>query len=326
MKSLKEDIFGPENRPTPSCHASTVLPLPDGNVLSAWFGGTAEGKDDVDIWVCLRDSGVWGAPRRVSACASLPHWNPALFLRTDGTVTLYFKVGRDIPFWQTYVALSDDGGRSFGEPFPLVENDMSGGRGPVKNKPVRLSDGTVLAPASTEQDGEWRAFVDLSRDDGISFDRQPDVPASYIDAHGNESLIHCIQPTLWESASGVHMLLRTSAGAAYRSDSTDGGRTWSHVERTSLPNNNSGLDVTRTPDGVLWLVSNPVGENWGARSPLTLQRSDDDGASWSEALVLEPYGGEDAEFSYPAIVADGGVLHITYTNQRQSISYRRVEV
>ena len=26
--------------PTAMCHASTVLPLPDGTVLSAWFGGS----------------------------------------------------------------------------------------------------------------------------------------------------------------------------------------------------------------------------------------------------------------------------------------------
>lgn len=326
MKAIKEDVFTVENKPTPNCHASTVLPLPDGNVVAAWFGGTKEGKDDVDIWVSLRDNGVWGAPCHITACEDIPHWNPALFRRLDGTVALYFKVGEKIAFWQTYVALSTDGGRSFGEPFPLVENDMSGGRGPVKNKPIRLADGTVLAPASTEQNHEWRAFVDLSRDDGVSFEKQEEIPATCVDEDGNECIIQCIQPTLWESESGIHALLRTSAGAVYRSDSTDGGRTWSNTLRTALPNNNSGIDVTKTPDGVLWLVSNPVGENWGARSPLTLQRSDDDGESWSEALVLEPYGGEDAEFSYPAIVADGNTLHITYTNCRLNISYWRVEL
>ena len=35
--------------PTAMCHASTVLPLPDGTVLSAWFGGSYEGEGDTSI-------------------------------------------------------------------------------------------------------------------------------------------------------------------------------------------------------------------------------------------------------------------------------------
>lgn len=47
MEDLKEFIF--ENKPTDSCHASTVLPLDDGRVVAAWFAGTKESADDVDI-------------------------------------------------------------------------------------------------------------------------------------------------------------------------------------------------------------------------------------------------------------------------------------
>ena len=48
MKYIKEFICDP--LPTPNCHASTVLPLGDGSVLAAWFGGTKESSADVDIW------------------------------------------------------------------------------------------------------------------------------------------------------------------------------------------------------------------------------------------------------------------------------------
>ncbi|HOJ35878.1 MAG TPA: exo-alpha-sialidase, partial [Clostridiales bacterium] len=62
----KEFVFDFDTAPTPSCHASTVLPLDDGTVLAAWFGGTAEGKDDVVIWVSRRTENGWEKPIQVS--------------------------------------------------------------------------------------------------------------------------------------------------------------------------------------------------------------------------------------------------------------------
>ena len=69
-----------------------------------------------------------------------------------------------------------------------------------------------------------------------------------------------IQPTLWESIPDqVHMLLRSTEGMIYRSDSKDGGDTWTEAYATELPNNNSGIDMIRSEDGKLFLVYNPVG-------------------------------------------------------------------
>jgi hypothetical protein len=47
---------------TEACHATTVLHLPDGQVLMAWFGGTYEGAEDVGIWMAKRDKNGWDAP------------------------------------------------------------------------------------------------------------------------------------------------------------------------------------------------------------------------------------------------------------------------
>jgi predicted neuraminidase len=54
-----------------------------------------------------------------------------------------------------------------------------------------------------------------------------------------------IQPSLWCSdpehgARHVHSLMRSTAGWVYRSDSDDGGRSWTTARRTRIPNNNSG--------------------------------------------------------------------------------------
>ena len=148
--SIKEFIYPPKTV-TNSCHASTVLPLCDGSVVAAWFGGSEEGNDDVKIWVSIRKDEKWSEPYSIAVDGKeLPHWNPVLFKRENGDIILYFKYGKPIPNWVTYYCISKDGGKSFSKPQILVPGDNDGGRGPVKNKAIRLKDGTVIAPASKE--------------------------------------------------------------------------------------------------------------------------------------------------------------------------------
>lgn len=329
MTTIKEFICNP--LPTPNCHASTVLPLPDGTVISAWFGGTKEGTGDVNIWYSLRDENGWGKPHALSCSKSLPHWNPVLFLKENGDVVLFFKVGKQIYSWRTFFSVSSDGGKTFSKPEELVKGDRSDGRGPVKNKCIRLSNGRILAPASYENNG-WNCFVDISDDDGATWRKTPKIKTEQAVPMFNRqnkytsNLIPMIQPTLWESSPGkIHMLTRTAVGRAYRSDSEDYGETWCQAYRTDLLNNNSGLDVVKTPNGDLYLISNPVEENWGERSPLTLQKSTDNGATWETVLVLEEEK-KDSEFSYPAIEYLDNALHITYTYERLNVAYWKIEL
>ena len=317
---LSRELIFDKNAPTPSCHASTVLPLRDGSIGAAWFGGTNESCDDVDIWFARRVNGQWSEPARISADRALPHWNPVLFQKNEETVVLFFKLGKQIASWKTYFVESNDCGLSWSAPRELVPGDETGGRGPVKNKALRLSSGRVLAPASTEQDHDWRCFVDYS-DDGLqTWQRTAFIerPTRY------RKIVGMIQPSLWESAPGtVHMLVRTDCGYIFRADSADFGTTWTKAYKTSLFNNNSGLDLARTADGRLFLVCNPVRKNWGERTPLTVLCSDDNGAVWRTAAVLEDTPGE---YSYPAIVAHGGKLLITYTWNRKRICFVTIPV
>ncbi len=325
MKAIKEMICDP--LPTENCHASTVLPLPDGSVVAAWFGGTKESADDVDIWFSRRDSSGWSTPSKISRSGRMPHWNPVLFLRKSGEILLFFKVGKHIPSWRTFVSVSTDGGRSFGEPRELVEHDRSGGRGPVKNKCIRLSDGRILAPASREA-GNWRCFVDASFDEGEAWRKCPVIKTerSPVKNENGSYKVPMIQPTLWESEAGkVHMLTRTSVGRIYRSDSDDYGESWCRAYPTDLPNNNSGIDLVKTPNGDIYLVSNPVSENWGERSPLTLSKSSDNGKSWQTVMTLEEEK-LDSEFSYPAIEYLGGSLFITYTYERINVAFWKIDI
>ena len=167
--------------------------------------------------------------------------------------------------------------------------------------------------------GSWKCFVDISRDDGITFEHSNFV----LRPKKNLKTVNMIQPTLWENDKGVHMLVRTNCGYIYRSDSKDGGKTWCKAYETSMPNPNSGIDLVRLDNGVLVLIMNPISENWGDRAPLVLMYSEDGGDTFKEFFKCEETVG-DHEFSYPAITAAGNTLHITYTHERESIVYQKI--
>jgi predicted neuraminidase len=134
-----------------------------------------------------------------------------------------------------------------------------------------------------------------------------------------------IQPSLWaSSAERIHMLLRSTRGRIYRSDSHDGGRHWLPAYPTVLSNNNSGLDVAGLDGTTLVLACNPVAGNWAKRTPLSLLTSNDNGATWTRQVDLED---ADGEFSYPAIIRSGvDRLDVVYTANRRTIIHREVEV
>lgn len=340
-------VLGPAHGRIGSCHAATLLARPGGELLAACFAGTREGAGDTAIYLTRRRSGMWQAPQRLMAEPGLAHWNPVLHDAGDA-LWLFFKVGPTVHEWTTRCAVSTDGGESWTAPRPLVPGDAAP-RGPVRCKPIVLADGAWLAGGSVESERRWDAFADRSDDRGRTW-RRHDVLIAHREAGATNGAPWSglreaalwesdparafrwdgiIQPTLWESAPGaVHMLLRSTRGAAYRSDSADGGRNWCPAYATALPNNNSGLDLVRLPGGGLVVACNPVSGNWGRRSPLSLLGSRDDGRSWQRLLDLED---ADGEFSYPALIApaltaNSGELHVAYTWNRTNIVHRRIAV
>jgi len=98
--------------------------------------------------------------------------------------------------------------------------------------------------------------------------------------------------------------------------SDDYGKTWTPLQLTALPNNNSGLDAVTLKNGVHLLVCNPIEKG---RNKIAVLASMD-GKNWENLIILEDF--PKGEFSYPAIIqSDDGTVHITYTYNREKIKY-----
>jgi predicted neuraminidase len=301
-----------EHAPFPSCHASTIVEIP-GGVMAAWFGGTAERNPDVGIWVARHEGHGWSAPIEVvnglqSNGRRYPCWNPVLFRPKDGPLQLYYKVGPTPSTWWGEVVTSTDHGRTWSASRRLPEGIL----GPIKNKPVQLDGGLILAPSSTEHDG-WRVHVERSEDQGRTWSRS--------EALNDGRDFDAIQPTiLVHPARRLQMLCRSRQGVLTECWSSDAGATWGKMQATTLPNPSSGVDGVTLRDGRHLLVYNPVRRG---RSPLVVGSSAD-GVHWQTLLVLEDQPGE---YSYPAIVqTTDGRVHVTYTWKREKIRHWELDV
>lgn len=304
--------------PFPQCHASTVVQTARGTVLAAWFGGTREKHPDVGIWISRLTPEGWSMPQEVAdgrepqTASRYPTWNPVLFQPRDGPLMLFYKVGPDPEQWWGMLMVSHDDGLTWEAPQRLPDHML----GPIKNKPLQLADGRILCPSSEESpENGWTVHIETTDAMGRNWRRT--VPLSA------KSRFDAIQPSiLVHRDNRLQLLCRSKQGVVITAWSSDGGRTWSELQSSGLPNPNSGTDAVSLVDGRHLLVYNPTvpePDRWGGpRTPLVLAVSDD-GINWRQAAVLEQ---EPGEYSYPAVIqASDGRIHITYTWQRTRIKH-----
>jgi predicted neuraminidase len=312
-----------ETAPYPQCHASTIAELSPGKLVAAWFGGTRERAPDVGIWVARREQGKWTesieAANGVQADGTrLPTWNPVLFYPPGGPLLLFYKVGPSPSQWWGMVKTSTDGGRTWSDARRLPDGVL----GPIKNKPIILSDGAWLSGSSVEGTPTgWRVQFEMSRDQGKTW--QIIGP---VEKGPKEKELDAIQPSILTYPDGrLQALCRTRNGVIASTWSRDHGKTWSPLEPTKTPNPNSGIDAVTLGDGRQLLVYNhsappPETPTSGRRYPLDVAISTD-GAEWTHVLTLEdqPIGNG---YAYPAVIqTSDGLVHITYTWDRKRIKH-----
>ena len=306
-----------ETAPFPSCHASTIAETKSG-LVAAWFGGTAERNPDVCIYVSRNENGKWSAPVAVAdgvgfATNRLPTWNPVLFQPANEPLLLFYKVGPSPATWWGMMMISTNNGKTWSVPVRLPDGIL----GPIKNKPVQLTNGDILSPVSVEGDGGWSVHFERSRDGGKTWSATPPV--------NNSKEIGAIQPSiLFHNDNQLQAIGRTKNDKLFEIWSDDGGATWGQMTLANLPNPNSGTDAVTLRDGRQLLVYNHntrAGSNNKGRSPLNVAISKD-GKNWLAALVLENDPNAPSGFAYPAVIqTSDGLVHITYTWERRRIKH-----
>lgn len=296
-----------------SCHASTIVEAAPGQLVAAWFAGTREGHPDVGIWVSRHVNGGWTPAVEVATGIQAegprqPTWNPVLFQPPGGPLLLFYKVGPSPRGWWGMVMGSPDGGKTWSNAQRLPDGVL----GPIKNKPVVLSDGSWLSGSSTEGSSTgWRVHFELSRDQGQTW--------RVIGPVDNGGTIDAIQPSILFHKDGrLQALVRTRSGFVGTTWSKDQGQTWSALAATMLPNPNSGIDALTLADGRQLLVYNHSAR--GVRYPLDVALSTD-GVDWKRVVSLEsePVA---SGYAYPAVIQSrDGRVHITYTWDRKRIKH-----
>lgn len=305
-----EFIF--ETAPFPECHASTIVETESG-LVAAWFGGTHERHPDVGIWLSRLVDGKWTAPMEFangvqSATNRYPCWNPVLFQPTNGPLLLFYKVGPSPSKWWGMLMELPDVRSAFVGQIPQSRRLPEGILGPIKNKPVQLTNGDILCPSSTEDSG-WRVHFERTADLGKTWHKTEPV--------NDGKTIGAIQPTILFHRDGrLQALGRTKQDKIFEIWSSDAGKSWDEMKLTSLPNPNSGIDAVTLRDGRQLLVYNHSAKG---RSPLNVAISND-GKIWQSAVTLEDESGK--QFSYPAVIqTKDGLVHITYTWKRERIKH-----
>ena len=317
---IVEEQFIYDSASFPSCHASTIAETPNG-LIAAWFGGTYERHPDVCIYTSHLVNGQWTPPAEVADgiendTLRYPTWNPVLYQIPNGELLLFYKVGPNPREWWGMLKRSSDNGITWSKAEMLPDGFL----GPIKNKPVLLDNGTLICPSSTENNELWRVHFEMTSDNGKTWEMS--------EAINDGKTFNAIQPSILKHRNGdLQIICRSKNAVLCTSWSKDQGKTWSLLQESGLPNNNSGTDAVTLADGRQLLVYNhvktPNGAGKGYRTPLNVALSED-GKKWNASLVLED--SEISQYSYPAVIqSSDGMVHIVYTWRREKIKYVKVD-
>jgi predicted neuraminidase len=104
-------------------------------------------------------------------------------------------------------------------------------------------------------------------------------------------------------------------GYIIRSESRDGGRTWSEGRDTEFPNPNAAVDFLRLHNGHLLLVYN---DSMTERNPLTAALSVDGDKTYPHRRVIVAGGSRD--FAYPYLIQTrDDRIHLIFTSNQRSV-------
>jgi hypothetical protein len=331
------DKFLPSGRgPVPmpagalAAHASTLLTMPAGDAAALtllWFSGERESGPNVQIAATQwsRAAQQW-APARIVVNrhvlgAQLGFGvrrlgNPVAWLDAGGRMHLFvvatgwggWAASRVVHLRQSSPGTALDG-LAFAPVRVLPLSWLWNTSHLVRNAPLPLADGGMALPVHFELGFKYPL--------ALRFDRAGD----FLGLTRISSRNYALQPTLL-ATSPTHWvaLMRDErpAGRVIAAQTLDGGRSWADVADLTLVNPDAAVGGMALAPGQLLLAHNT---SPNSRAALTLSGSKE-GLAWSPLHTLAQ-GGDEDEFSYPAMAWADGSLWVTYTVDRQRIEWQR---
>jgi predicted neuraminidase len=321
-----ERLFGPEIPTGKYKHPACFTELADGSLYAVFFSGRGEyGDAAASVYGSRLPPGArrWSRPVVVATNPFHALGNAVVWQVPDGVVWLFY-VTRYGEVWadaRITAKISRDGARTWSEPFQVTFEAGT----LVRSRPVVLADGSWLLPVYHE------AGRDPEFDDPANtsfFLRRDPATGAWTESNRVRSRLGNVQPAA-AVVSGSHLVAFCRRGGDYagrpdgwlvRTESRDGGRTWSAGADSALPNPNAAVDFIRLASGRHLLAYNHSFTN---RTPLTVALSDDGGRTfaWRRDIAAGPEG----DFAYPtAVQTRDGRIHVMFTSDERTVVRKAV--
>ncbi len=332
-------------------HGSSIVSLPNGDVLAAWFQGSGERTaDDVKIMGARLKKGakVWSAPFLMADTYDLPDCNPVLFLNNHNKLFLVW-IAVQAHRWECSILR-----------YRISENYNTDGV-PIWN----WQDNILLAPNdsfATETAHKFKQLTKNTSGSGSYAPRYDDmiIEASNDFAKRSVGWMTRIKPLKLANGRILLPLYSDGFNMSMVAISDDDGDTWhpslpivgrGNVQPALVQKKNGNIvaymrDNGDAPSKVQTSESADNGYSWSAaqktnipneasveiivlrdgrwafvgddeddgRYRLSLYLSDDEGQTWKWKRTLENDEQKNGRFSYPCLIqTDDRLLHITYS-------------
>ena len=307
-------VVGPEF-PGRYKHPATVTELRNGDLYIAYYGGDGEYQGDTAVYGLrfVKGSEKWSEPQIIADTPNRSEGNAAIWQAPDGVVWLFYVTNYG-PTWSAArikYKISRDGAQTWSDSYMLSFEQGTMAR----SRPIVLNNGDYLLPVYHET-GEDR---EQTAPDTCSYFLRYDLKSK---SWTSTNRIYSETGNLQASPVQINdnyliAYLRRGGGfgpdregVLYRSESRDGGRTWSRGVRSQFRNPNSAADFIKLANGHLLLVFND--NNEGHRMPLTVAISTDDDKSYPYRRDIVNKPGDTA--AYPSVVqTQDRKIHVVYT-------------